>query len=117
MRWTEERDTQLRKLRDQGFTFDDIAAKLDTTKGSVIGRAGRLGLLGRSQPVRRHVYHRAVASTPLLPSVGPVALLDLEPHQCRWPVNDAPYLFCAGTKIDGSSYCGRHFGVSRRGVT
>lgn len=49
-------------------------------------------------------------------SNAPVALLDLEPHHCRWPVQDVPYLFCADAKQDGSSYCSYHFGVSKRGM-
>ncbi len=49
-------------------------------------------------------------------SSGSVVLFDLEPHHCRWPVNDAPYMFCGDTKRDGSSYCQRHFGIAHNRV-
>lgn len=44
-----------------------------------------------------------------LPGTQPVPLLALESHHCRWPVGE---LFCAATKLDGSSYCPHHAGIS-----
>jgi GcrA cell cycle regulator len=41
-----------------------------------------------------------------------VSLIDIESHQCRWPLNDPRepgFLFCGSGKIDGHSYCPRHF--------
>lgn len=43
-----------------------------------------------------------------------VALLDLEPHQCRYPTSDAPFLFCGRGKMEGSSYCAPHFMLTHR---
>lgn len=41
------------------------------------------------------------------------SLLELEPGQCRWPVNDgAPFLFCAAPSLRGSSYCACHASLS-----
>lgn len=35
-------------------------------------------------------------------------LVDLEKHQCRWPMNEgAPFLFCAETR-HGKNYCENH---------
>lgn len=119
MNWTEERDTQLRKLRDAGLTFSQIAAAFGMTNSAVIGRADRLGLAKQGQPATRSNQKRRITvqeqSLPPTLATGSVALLDLEPHHCRWPVQDVPYLFCADAKIDSSSYCGYHFGVSKRG--
>lgn len=38
-----------------------------------------------------------------------LALLDLKPNDCRFPVGD---LFCAGARRDGSSYCDHHHGLA-----
>lgn len=119
--WTKERDTQLRKLRDAGLTFSQIAAALAVTRSAVISRADRLGLAKQGQPATRSKYpKRQITAMPVPATMRdantPVTLFDLEPHHCRWPVSDAPYLFCADTKLDGSSYCERHFDISKRGV-
>lgn len=45
------------------------------------------------------------------------SLLDLEPNECRYPMNDGgPYLFCAEVQATGSSYCAAHRDVSFRRV-
>lgn len=43
-----------------------------------------------------------------------IGLLDLEPHQCRYPTSDAPFLFCGHRKMEGSSYCASHFMLTHR---
>lgn len=43
-----------------------------------------------------------------------VGLLELEPHQCRYPTSDAPFLFCGHRKMEGSSYCAPHFMLTHR---
>jgi GcrA cell cycle regulator len=125
--WSKERDAQLVKMREEGFSASQIATKLGVTRNAVIGRADRLRLDGPPKSVRP----KFVQKQKLLTQVKPVtwgaaltnltaqakAILDLEPHHCRWPIQDAPYAFCGGTKQDGSSYCPYHRGVSRRGVT
>ncbi len=131
--WTEERETRLRELYEQGFSASQIAVELDgVTRNAVCGKIDRLGLEGRRRSmkpkgvrkprVQRHTPFRLPdLRTEPLPimdqqSDAPVTLLDLEPHHCRWPVSDAPYMFCGGTKQDGSSYCGHHDNIARRGV-
>lgn len=44
----------------------------------------------------------------------PVALLDLEPHHCRWPVDGEGKhtRFCGAVKTDNSSYCKHHADIS-----
>ncbi len=141
-RWTEERDEQLRELRERGFSAAQIAVKLGgVTRSAVIGRADRMGLRSTkraAQPRPKVIRQLRVRKTPfVMPAVrppmpavrppmpapainqhsdAPVVLFDLEPHHCRWPVNDAPYMFCGDTKRDGSSYCQRHFGVAHNRV-
>jgi GcrA cell cycle regulator len=43
-----------------------------------------------------------------------VGLLDLEPHQCRYPTSDAPFLFCGHPKMEAASYCAAHFMLTHR---
>ncbi len=139
--WSKERDAKLTKLRDRGYSSTQIAVELGgVTRNGVSGRAMRLGLskkrAGMYEGKGKHKHLRAPAVRlenhgnyfkvandvpPPVPAIdqqsdNPVTLLDLEPHHCRWPVQDAPYLFCADAKQDGSSYCSRHFSTSRRGV-
>jgi hypothetical protein len=52
----------------------------------------------------------------------PVALPDLRPHQCRWPVTvDATqiggHLFCARPADGVSPYCSRHHDMATPPVT
>jgi GcrA cell cycle regulator len=46
-----------------------------------------------------------------------IALVDLEPHHCRWPIGgwpDAtPVRFCGQPRWEGSSYCGAHTVLAR----
>jgi len=44
---------------------------------------------------------------------GPLTLLELEPGDCRWPVNDgSPFLFCAAPAATGGPYCACHAAMS-----
>ncbi len=40
----------------------------------------------------------------------PVTLIDLEPHHCRWIINDPRdgAMFCAATVVTGAPYCTEH---------
>lgn len=36
-------------------------------------------------------------------------LTDLGVHECRWPLNNgSPFLFCAASQFQGSTYCAHH---------
>jgi GcrA cell cycle regulator len=41
-----------------------------------------------------------------------LALIDLDPGQCRWPYGEGPYTFCGCHTFDGSSYCEPHAALS-----
>ena len=49
-----------------------------------------------------------------------IPLVDLLPHQCRWPANDAKphelHLFCGAERIAGKSYCKAHQTIAYPGV-
>ena len=45
---------------------------------------------------------------------GPVQLVDLEPHHCRWPYGRRlPFTFCGCDRVARSAYCAVHTGESR----
>ena len=43
-----------------------------------------------------------------------VGLLELEPHQCRYPAGETPIVFCGHRRMEGSSYCAPHFMLTHR---
>jgi hypothetical protein len=47
-------------------------------------------------------------SSDLFDSALRVSLVDIEPHQCRYPYGDGPFTFCGHGKAEGSSYCAPH---------
>lgn len=52
-----------------------------------------------------------------LPGVQPVALADLVPSSCRWPIGqESPYLFCGKAHVPGRSYCAEHRAISSGNV-
>lgn len=122
---TDIRD-QFRQLWEAGTRIDAIATILGISRSAVLRIREGLSLkrryhrrqLGRPSPRPRPSRHRhhlppTVPITPaprrvLLPSVGAVALVDLEPHHCRWPVGDILGFFCGAVKEGGSSYCPVH---------
>lgn len=42
-----------------------------------------------------------------------LTLLELEPGDCRYPYGDSEFTFCGHPHMEGSSYCGPHFSLTR----
>jgi GcrA cell cycle regulator len=45
----------------------------------------------------------------------PKTLLDLEPHDCRWPIGEPrspDFHFCGEQQAAGRSYCAHHWGMA-----
>lgn len=132
--WTDERVGDLKRLWIEGLSAAEIARRLRwVTRNSVIGKLHRLGFSGRETPSApratrpRAPRPRAISTrvapapraakppaAPILKVVPmlcePVELLDLQPHHCRYPVNQdgADYLACGSRKVDGKPYCVDH---------
>lgn len=45
----------------------------------------------------------------------PVPLADLGKHGCKWPIGDAPILFC-GLHTDTGKYCPAHSAIAFRSI-
>lgn len=105
------------------------------TRNAVIGLIHRSGLTGQGtrEPRQREAkprmtkpHHRRKMSwsvKPLAESLPPepvvaqkislpepislrVSLIDLKPHQCRWPEGEGPFTFCGAKAVD--VYCEHH---------
>jgi GcrA cell cycle regulator len=123
---------------------DKLANGKKLTRCAVIGRAHRLKLPARKgkEPLERkprgRPYRRANGvpkpprprpqptppprpqpppPTPSLePTMRKLPLLQLEPHQCRWPLGElmeVAHLFCAADTREGEVYCPHHMWMAR----
>jgi GcrA cell cycle regulator len=107
------------------------------SRNAVIGRLHRLGLTdSRANPhrpgiVKQRAMSNSGPSMPRIrkPAVRPiltretaalrcaeieprhVALVDLEPGDCRYPYGEGDYTFCGHPKLSDCSYCERHYAL------
>ena len=133
--WTEDREAELSRLWDLGKTANEIAVELggDITKNGVIGKAHRLNLKRRANPVDRTIIKdgkekRRIAriATSVLrrerkyatfkeykhTAYGPPTKLEdlARVGQCRWPIGDpkkSDFHFCAAS-CGEKTYCDNH---------
>ena len=112
--WTEDRVAELRKLWAEGVGTLEIGNTLGCGKNAAVGKAHRLNLVRRRAITPAHrlaanvtARRKALAEASLV-AIG-VALLDLTPSMCRWPVDESrPHLFCGQEKEACGSYCKLH---------
>jgi GcrA cell cycle regulator len=140
--WTEILEEELRQRWAAGTSATVIAKELGNgiTRNAVIGKANRLNLPPHKRansaepPTRRPYKQRKVRvlitrqlppeppEVPRPPKMRRLALLDLEPHHCRWPVGNPArpdFFFCAADTYDGAVYCPWHMRaafVQRKGA-
>jgi GcrA cell cycle regulator len=141
--WTAERIEQLRSCIGSGMTCSQIAAAIGVSRNAVIGKIHRLGLssgrpAGASArancpprarhsrgPTQRRLLRLAYAQAPLdeimssivVISTHPCSLVDIDPHQCRWPIGDPAstnFLFCGNDALAGFTYCVGHARMAYR---
>jgi GcrA cell cycle regulator len=141
--WTVARIEELRACVDRGMTCSQIAAAIGVSRNAVIGKIHRLGLssgrpAGASKrancpprarhprgPTQRRLLRLAYARAPLdeilssmvVISTHPCTLMDIDVHQCRWPIGDpasTDFLFCGNDAIGGFAYCLGHARMAYR---
>lgn len=108
--WTPERTAALIALWNEGITTSEIGRRLGVTKNAAIGKAFRLHLAKRREPMPSFAGH---------PSDQPnvIHLAGLETGMCRWPVGEtdgAGYHFCGEAAADGKPYCPSHCDMAYR---
>lgn len=108
--WPVEEIDRLRELYAKGYSFGTIARILKRTRSSVGGKCKSLKLT-REAVVK---INRHQSKTTTDEGVGRKVLLDLEPHDCRWPYGRSKFTFCAEAVVAGHSYCPKHLAQSRK---
>lgn len=139
--WTKAQDDYLRQWYGKR-TPAEIGIEVGRKRGSVIGRAHRLGLSDKRKsrsPWKSHlrapsppkrslamphipIPHPKTSQPPQvlptdcwqpLPGTTPVALVALEASDCRWPVFGG---FCGCCKLENRPYCSTHNAIACRGT-
>ncbi len=108
--WTPERTAALIALWNEGITASEIGRRLGVTKNAAIGKAFRLHLAKRRDPVPPRSN-----SVPTATNV--IHLASLETGMCRWPLDDGEsdgYHFCGKAAADGKPYCPTHCDMAYR---
>ena len=130
--WTDERIEILKTKYAAGCSSGVIGLELGLTRGAVLGKLNRLGLLRHRQPQDKNlgtlykikrkigadggmafrVINRSQSKPKLRPTTRPkpaaflsIKFEDLKPNQCRYPMGDGPFLFCGQPSMENSSYC------------
>lgn len=129
-KWTKSRVAELTRLWNFGDTASDIAKQMNLSRNAVIGKAHRLGLKPRPNPVtpkrpteqgrkmkgaaRNHLKfgHKGQVKKTGSRNIeidgniqGPgKTLMELEANECRWPCGD---VYCSA-KVESGVYCEYH---------
>lgn len=105
-----------------------LAKKKDQADGS-ISRAKAVGPVRKKKPPKPEIVIEKVVER--LPSIDgpsmkpdyrfqrseawnalegskPIPLIDLTAHTCKWPVSEAPWLFCGMHTVEGKPWCETH---------
>jgi hypothetical protein len=125
-RWTAERDAALKEMWVE-YSAGYIANSLNVTRNAVIGRLGRLGLLGSKLPFKKKSVARPrfrlrvtqLIPTPPIPTTieqcDPLYmhLFDLNENSCRyicesWGFNQSLYCGIECEPQDSGPYCTLH---------
>jgi GcrA cell cycle regulator len=81
--WTPERIQQLTDLWIAGTTSSQIAKLMGLSRGAVMGKVRRLGLIGKGPQQRKP----GLIKTPVQePNHGPKTIFSLGHNECRWPL-------------------------------
>jgi hypothetical protein len=117
MIWTPHLDAALRRLIEQGMTYEEAAQAMNLdyglrlTKGAVVGRGQRIGIPPRKQAAARagvwYVQRVLRNRPPARP--GELRIEELTYTTCRWPNGEGPpYSYCGAKARRGEPYCQFH---------
>lgn len=125
--WTAARVAEIKERYAKGESYSEIGDALGVARGVISGKVHRLGLSASGAP-RSSKSHRVSRSrrpavelrrdpTPVRRSeeIGPVKLMDLTFHHCRWPLamHGGEQTFCGRQRAhETTSYCAEHKAAS-----
>jgi GcrA cell cycle regulator len=149
MNWTGEKIATLASLWAMGWSATEIAMEFGCSRNAIIGKKTRLGLtrtadvteavqaaqsshargqmkmlraqrnFGGKRPLADDAVDYPIAEK-AAPPPGPVTIIDLAPHHCRYPLwTDASptKLYCGEIRREGQAYCEAHRVITEgRGV-
>lgn len=116
MSWTAEREKQLRDGWADGLSGGTIAARLEVTRATIMGKVRRLKLETRRDQVKTGRPPREPKPPqPIPPHLTPPTiwkrLIELDPGECRWPLGERharDFVFCALPAAHNLPYCACH---------
>lgn len=121
--WTDEDVERARQLYYNGATFSAIAAELSRTRNAIAGLCNRYQFERAPKPPKVVAPKKTVAAVtkkikeiakviapppPPTPRNSPKSLIELESRDCRWPIGDSDFQFCAEETVEGKPYCLKH---------
>lgn len=122
--WKTKDIEKVRKLYYDGATFAIIAEKLSRTRNAIAGLCNRLQFERGPKPVKPAAPKVDKGAPEIIAKVKEIvevfsppppreknqtkSLIELEPRDCRWPIGDSDFQFCAEEIVEGKPYCLKH---------
>lgn len=120
--WTDKDVEKARQLYYKGATYSAIAEELSRTRNAIAGLCNRYQFERGPKPPKVVAAKKVVAAVtkkvkeiveviappPPPPRNVPKSLIELELHDCRWPIGDSDFQFCAEEVVPGKPYCLKH---------
>jgi GcrA cell cycle regulator len=118
--WTDALVATLRQLWAEGHPVAEIGRLMGISKNAVVGKAHRLNLPSRPNPVKasatpRQVKAKRAPAATLAPIAAPVAVVAFRPRRastCCWIDGDRPNWRHCDAPATAGSYCATHASVA-----
>lgn len=118
MIWSDAAKQEMAKMWNEGNSASIIGAHFKVSKNVVIGLAYRNRAIFLERISVATLNDNKVAKEKVV-KIDPKKydrermdyakhLTDLERCECRWPLTDRPFLFCASEVVDRGPYCSTH---------
>jgi GcrA cell cycle regulator len=112
--WTAERVAELSRLWSEGVSSAEVGRQLGLTKNAVVGKAHRMALPPRDNPVK-HRREPEPYVAPIVEAPAPLAGACLYP---MWGNNEKPdHTYCGEPRKPGRPYCSDHCEITHVPIT